>query len=504
MSKKYNILINAITNYGRDILDVVVFLYLIPFIIHTLGKETFGLWSLIWAFVSLFALLDFGFGPSVVKYVGKARGENDPHQQQRAIATLFWIYTALGTILFSSVVACTLFFNSVFDIPPHQQEIARHVLLILGLRAAMCMPLELFRGVLISYHQYRIANIYKIIGSVLYLIGAIALLTLIPDLRTLALVNAAIGILPLLAMYIHLKCYYENISIHPRNFDLSMVKEMSSFSLYFFIVQISTLIYTRVDSLIIQKYLSLEMVALYSIAMRLTEKAQRFCTQIAKTLTPVISELHGGNQQHKVIEVWLKGAKYTTAFAAPLLMGLFILAKPVITSWAGENFAEATVTCQLLIAAIFINIIHSNTNIVLTMCDQQRYFAKITILGQILNFVLSIILIQHLQIEGVALATLISTATAYFVFVQVKACRLYDMKIRHFYRQICAPSLLPSVVVVGFLWGMQVTYPAYNLWLVAIYEGTAVLLFALFFVCLSLNDDERMYLKGKLRRFRKR
>ena len=82
MSKKYNILVNAITNYGRDILDVVVFLYLIPFIIHTLGKETFGLWSLIWAFVSLFALLDFGFGPSVVKYVGKARGENDPQQQE--------------------------------------------------------------------------------------------------------------------------------------------------------------------------------------------------------------------------------------------------------------------------------------------------------------------------------------------------------------------------------------------------------------------------------------
>ncbi|BBM86914.1 flippase [Candidatus Uabimicrobium amorphum] len=500
MRKKYNIVINTVTNYGRDILDVVIFLYLIPFIIHTLGKETFGLWSLIWAFVSLFALLDFGFGPSVVKYVGKARGEGNSQQEQRAIATLFWIYTLLGSVLFISVATCTLFFNSIFEIPAHQQQAAKHVLLILGCRAALCMPLELFRGVLVSYHQYRVANVYKMIASILYLLTAIVLLSLIPDLRTLALVNSVIGILPLLAMHVHLRRFYKHISIHPRHVDLSMVKEMSSFSMYFFIVQISTLIYTRVDSFIIQKYLSLEMVALYSIAMRITEKAQRFCTQIAKTLTPIISELHGEKQKQKVIDVWLKGAKYTTAFAAPLLIGLFILSYPIITSWAGENFADATMACQLLVAAIFINIIHSNTNIVLTMCDQQKYFAKVTIFGQLLNFALSIVLIRHLQIEGVALATLISTAVSYFLFVQVKACRLFEIGIWHFYQKICVPSLLPSLAVIFFLSGMQIIYPATNLWFVAIYEGVAVLLFVILFVCFSLGDDEKQNLKRKLRK----
>ncbi|WP_372369487.1 flippase [Candidatus Uabimicrobium sp. HlEnr_7] len=503
MSKKYNILVNAITNYGRDILDVAVFLYLIPFIIHTLGKETFGLWSLVWAFVSVFALLDFGFGPSVVKYVGKARGEQDPAQEQKAISTLFWIYIVLGSILFLSVATCAFFFNSLFDIPEHQQQTARHVLLILGFRAALCMPLELFRGVLISYHQYKIANSYKIVGSILYLIGAIVFLNYAPNLQTLALVNAAIGILPLFAMFIHLKIFYKNISIHPRNIDLSMVKSMSSFSIYFFIIQVSTLIYTRVDTLIIQKYLSLEMVALYSIAMRITDKAQRFCTQIAKTLTPVISELHGAKQKQKLTKVWLQGSKYTTAFSAPLLIGLFILSEPIITSWAGHDFANATLSCQILIVAIFITIIHSNTNIILSMCDQQKYFAKITIFGQILNFVLSIVFIGLWSIEGVALATLASTAITYILFIQSKACAIYEMNIFRFYAKSCGPSLLPSIILIMFLYIVQFLYPASNLWLVAIYECSALLIYIVAFTRYSLDDSEKKYVATKLSKFKR-
>ena len=61
------ILVNTLSSYGRDIIDTITFLVLIPFIIKTLGTETFGLWSLIWSFLAFFELADMGFGASVVK-----------------------------------------------------------------------------------------------------------------------------------------------------------------------------------------------------------------------------------------------------------------------------------------------------------------------------------------------------------------------------------------------------------------------------------------------------
>ena len=83
------ILVNTLSSYGRDIIDTITFLVLIPFIIKTLGTETFGLWSLIWSFLAFFELADMGFGASVVKYVADARGRQDIERQQAIICTLF-------------------------------------------------------------------------------------------------------------------------------------------------------------------------------------------------------------------------------------------------------------------------------------------------------------------------------------------------------------------------------------------------------------------------------
>ncbi|HCQ00809.1 MAG TPA: hypothetical protein DIT99_08955, partial [Candidatus Latescibacteria bacterium] len=140
-----DILLNTLTSYLRDAVDILSFIVLIPFLIKTLGTETFGLWSLLWSFISLFSLIDMGVGSSIVKYVGEAKGRGDLNRQQQVISTIFWIYMVLGTLLMIGVLPCLLFFNQAFEIPAQQQDAAQTVLLILGFRSALGIPLDLFR-----------------------------------------------------------------------------------------------------------------------------------------------------------------------------------------------------------------------------------------------------------------------------------------------------------------------------------------------------------------------
>ena len=46
------------------------------YIIGQLGMETFGLWSLIFAVIGIFGLMDFGFATAAVKTVAEATGAN--------------------------------------------------------------------------------------------------------------------------------------------------------------------------------------------------------------------------------------------------------------------------------------------------------------------------------------------------------------------------------------------------------------------------------------------
>ena len=492
------ILINTLSSYGRDIVDTITFLVLIPFIIKILGSETFGLWSLIWAFLAIFELADMGFGASVVKYVADARGRQDVQRQQSVICTLFWIYMVIGVVVMAAVAASLLFFNQVFDIPPDQAASARWVLLIIGARSALYMPLGMFRGVLVGQQKMKVANLYKVIGGLVYFVSVLLVLSRIPDLRVLAALNAFLGVLPLFAMMVHVKIIMPELSLRPKNFDRSLIRELSSFSLYFSLIQIAGLIATRVDAIVVKIFLPLQMVAIYSIGIRLSGKADQFCSHLIKALTPVVAELHGADDQQNIRAVWYRGSKLSTAFATPLLLGLGLLAEPLILAWTGPEFKMSVPICQWLVAAVMISVIHGNTKNILSMGGQQRFLA-FSILGcQLLNLGLSLILIQIYGIQGVAMATFIAYVPVYVGFIQTRAGSVHGRSHWHFYTHTVFPSIVPAVLMAAFMIGVQRLRPLSGLLEVALLEVLGSLVFAGAFWLIGFNGKERGYFKEKI------
>lgn len=492
------ILLNTLSSYGRDIVDTITFLILIPFIITTLGSETFGLWSLIWSFLAFFELADMGFGASVVKYVADARGRQDNERQQAIICTLFWIYVVLGTIVMGAVAVSLLFFNQVFDIPANQASSARAVLLIIGARSALYMPLGMFRGVLVGHQKMKVTNGYKVLGGIAYFVSVLIVLSRIPDIRVLAGLNALMAVLPMFAMMVHVKLTLPEISLRPRYFDRSLVRELSSFSMYFSLIQIAGLIATRVDAIVVKLFLPLQMVAIYSIGIRLSGKAEQFCFHLIKALTPVVAELHGADEQHNIRAVWYRGSKLTIAFATPLLLGLALLAEPLIMAWIGPEFRMSAPVCQWLVAAVMISVIHGNTQNILSMGGQQRFLA-FSILGcQVLNLGLSILLILFYGIIGVAMATFLAYVPVYVGLIQTRAGRIHDRSHWDFYKRTVFPSIVPGFLMAAFLLAIQHYRPLTNLVEVAILEILGTIVFGAAFWVIGFNTKERAYFKDKI------
>ena len=81
-------ILNIATNYLRFAVSMVVVFLMTPYIIGQLGMETFGLWSLIFAVIGIFGLMDFGFATAAVKTVAEATGARDEADRNRALASL--------------------------------------------------------------------------------------------------------------------------------------------------------------------------------------------------------------------------------------------------------------------------------------------------------------------------------------------------------------------------------------------------------------------------------
>ncbi|NIR30017.1 MAG: oligosaccharide flippase family protein, partial [Gammaproteobacteria bacterium] len=90
-------------------------------------------------------------------------------------------------------------------------------------------------------------------------------LTLYPDVRVLATVNAVATFLPLLAIVIHAQLTLDDVSLHPRHFARTEFRRMWSFSIWFMMIHVSSLIAARVDTLVIKWALDLDAIAVYAL-----------------------------------------------------------------------------------------------------------------------------------------------------------------------------------------------------------------------------------------------
>ena len=91
-------ILNIASNYLRFAISMVVVLMMTPYIIGQLGMDLFGLWSLIFAVIGIFGLMDFGFATAAVKAVAEAAGNNDATGRNRALASLLMVYTVIGLL----------------------------------------------------------------------------------------------------------------------------------------------------------------------------------------------------------------------------------------------------------------------------------------------------------------------------------------------------------------------------------------------------------------------
>jgi O-antigen/teichoic acid export membrane protein len=498
------VLANTATNYMRQMINVCAFLIITPMIANRLGNDAFGLWSVLQATIGLLGLLDFGFSTSVVKFVAETRGQNNPERLKRITATLFGVYVFLGVVVITAALCLLPFLSSLLKIPADKAVTAQIVFILIAFRSAQAAPMGMFFGILTGFQKQAWANIVQIVGTILYSGAAAWGLLMRPSLEMLAMVSLVTGLITsVFAVSLCIsKC--PGISVRYRNFDRRLVREISSFSISLFLVQVSGFIYTRVDALVIQQFLPLAMVAYYSVASRMATEASGLCRQLTNALTPLVAELQGMGDNERIRLTFERGSKLSFAFAVPLLVGLFWYAGDVLAVWMGEEYRVAGTACRILLAAMLCSVLHANAANILSMTGHQKFLAYAFMAGQVANLAITLALVVPLGMNGVALATLLSTLVIDIMVVQPKAGRKYDFPFFLYYRTVAWPSMLACLPMLLSFYVLQQYLLPRSLPAIAVIELIGGCVFVCSFVAFGMNGVERRYYRDRLCRFLRR
>src|SRR5271166_5489424 len=115
--EKKQILKNVGSSWSALAVNVLVGIFLSPFILHHLGDTAFGIWVLIFSVTGYYGLFDLGIRSSIIRYVSKYMATGDSGKLASFVNTALFSYTGIGVV---SMVLTALLSSSVehwFRIP---------------------------------------------------------------------------------------------------------------------------------------------------------------------------------------------------------------------------------------------------------------------------------------------------------------------------------------------------------------------------------------------------
>lgn len=495
-------IVNILSNYLRFLINMVVVFLMTPFIIGHIGQELFGLWSIIFAVVAIFGLLDMGFATAAVKYVGEYWASGETDKLEDSLGTLLLVYLLLGIICFLGAWNVAPVVASSYQFSPEQQAQFTLILRMIGGVVALSFPLSLYRSLLTGSGYMSVVNMSDLFFALLNALLAYQLLEAGYGINGLAISTAATMLGSFIAFIPLSRLRCPRVRITPFRFTRSGLGTLLSFSVYAFIANIAMMVIMRIDPLVIGSFLTLSDAAVFAIAAKIAEYSYFLNKQFSNALMPLISQQNGAKDQAGILRLLKDGSRFLLALAVPFCLLLFYFAPDLILLWVGDQFAMAGALLRILLVGVLAAAVLLLPSNVLAICGRHKYIAAVMIASAITNLTLSIFLVQKYGLTGVALGTLIATLLIECLFIFPAACRAMGMPLLSYTREVLFPILLPVVPMLIVVDQCYRLLDTLSLLAVVVSGALGALIYFGIFYRFGTRREERVLLSSRLTRWR--
>lgn len=434
--------------FGRTCLMVVT-LILTPYILHKLGTQVFGVWSLVFVVANYFSLLDFGIGTSFAKYIAEYYAKKDEPSINSVVSCglLFYLGFSVLIVIFGFILRNSI--ASILHIPYSIREDSVFAIFGMIIVFAINNTFSIFQGLLIGLQRMDIQNKILIFASIPNLLGTFFFLENGFGIRGLVINSGIIAVLTIsLNIYFSYKLL-PKLRIGFPWMRRDIFRKLFAFGIKTQLGNLASLIHFQTDKIIISYFLGLNFVAFYELGQKVANAVRTFPTMLLSALEPAASELEAKGEHQRLMNLYYKGSKYVSVVVFPLTCLTFILASLIMKAWVGEGYSLSALTLRVLIVEYGLNLLTGVGTRIVRGIGKPELETRYKVVVAVLHLTLSIILIQLLGYKGVLISFLFSgsTGSVYFMKIFHRYFKEKLSKLIHFvYLKPLAASLGAAVV----------------------------------------------------------
>ena len=482
--------IGAILSYLSIGINIIAGLVYTPWMVDTIGKSDYGLYTLSNSLITLF-LVDLGLSSAVSRYVAKYRAEGRQDKVNNFLGAVYKLYLIIDAVIFIALIIIYFCIDSIYvKLTPAELGKFKVVYLISASFAVINFPFVTFNGILNSYEEFVHLKLADVIYRILLVALTVITLLLGGRLYGLVVVHAIVGLIIIVYKWIVVKKRIK-LRVNWKYSNFSLYKDIFGFSIWVTISSLAQRLVFNITPSILGAVASSATIAVFGIVTTIEGYTYTITTAINGMFMAKISRIYEcGGEQDELMPLMLSVGKFQYAINGLIVAGFAVIGKEFINLWIGSTYLDAYYGILLvIIPGLFFNSMQI-ANTAMIVRKKVNLQAWVNLGMGIVNIIMSIILSSYLGVIGacisISIAYMLRAMALLFIYKRVLKIDMARFVINCYIR-MGIPIII--TIVLGYLMNSLFSNAG---WLVFASKGLVIIgIYTAVTLLLGLNSEER-------------
>lgn len=384
-------------------LPMIVAFVATPFTIRFLGSEGYGVLILIGLIPTYFSFADLGMGIASTKFGSEAFADRNSVKEGEIVRTAVFIALCTSLVFVVPIFLSSSLIVAGFNVPERFQEAASMALKITSVSFAIGILSSVLNTPMLARLRMDLNTLTTSTPKVLLAVITPIVLYWGGGIIGAAWVGLFVGILGIASVV----AYSGNLL--PQLFGLSirfdLFRPLLKFGIGIVLSGIASTLLSGFEKLALSQLVSVKALAYYSIAFTFAGMATMVSIAVMQPLVPAFSQLMSIEKRPELETLSGRILKLEIILLIPALTCLLIIARPFFSVWLGEEFASgSSLPFYLLLPGLVFNIVAFIPHGILIASGNTNALAKLYWIELPLSILLTVLLVNYLEIAGAAIA----------------------------------------------------------------------------------------------------
>lgn len=471
----------------------------LPIFTRGLGAAGYGVLGVCAVITGVGSIFDLGVGRALAKFVAEEHG-----RQGRGVQSYLGVGVTLAIVMGTAsalvlALATPFLVNHFFHVPRSLVLPARIGIWL----TAAALPGVLFRmvieGLLVGYQRIAFVNVVNVTGNMLK--ASLGITAVLAGYSVAVVV--AVNVLTSYAQILGLM-YYSQTHLPERPSMRIMwspptAQKLLRFGIASTVCVLMGYILLYLDRFVIGAFLPFVWVGYYTGAFDITSKQWNVSNSIAHAFFPVFSA-SSATDKSSMTKAYINSSRAVVTATTGLAILLMIFAHEILGYWTTSEFAlhASDVMIILTVGILAICYLSVPYTMIFASAERPEIYLIIYGLGAVLHVIASLLLVQRMGIEGVALAFSGAHVIVLMVSLRWIQRNLVPVPLSSLLRSCVLPSWYVAAGV-GFFWWSFVKPRVDNVWhlVMAFGSGYFVYLVGCGFVAYTREERVRAWQIGR-------